>query len=151
MSPPCRTETDSSQSSSTGPLEPDERGQRAGAEEEGSPLKKLQRISNVSSHLASLALDNPLPEDGVLRRPCDGHDGRDPSPDQSNDSDSVSAYEDAVADTPEMERLFPGVTDIAELPDDLSTRRGDGSLSNNVQHSDTEAPDNTHPDSCILS
>ncbi|XP_076003421.1 uncharacterized protein LOC142996338 [Genypterus blacodes] len=152
MPPPCTTETASSQSGSRGLTQPDQRGQSAGEEDEGSPLKKLQRmVGNVASSLPSLALDNPLAEDGVLRRPYDAHDGRDPSPDQSNDSDSVSAYEDAVADTPEMDRLFPGVTDTTELPDDSSTGKEDGSLTNNCQHSDTEAPDNTNADTCILS
>lgn len=151
---PCRKETDSSlseaqssESSSSGLPGSGERGQSDGAEDEGSPLKKLQRmVSNVT-----LALDNPVSEDGVLRRPHDSLDGRDPSPDRNNDSDSVSAYEDAVADTPEMDRIFPGVADTLDLSNDSSTANEDGSPANNCQHSDSEAPDTRNPDVCILS
>lgn len=64
------------------------------------------------SHVPSLALDNPLAVDGVLGRPYE--DGVEEQADQ-NDADSISAYEDASAETPEQNRLFPGTADTQTL------------------------------------
>lgn len=109
------------------------RGRAAGraaseAEDEASGVKKLQRMVNKPlAHVPSLALDEPLSEDGVHLRPCHNdldhdHDaGRDPSPDR-NDSDNLSAYEDASAETPEQDRLFPGDGDTLELPHDSENK-----------------------------
>uniref|UniRef100_UPI0037E6F9D5 tropomyosin Per a 7.0103 n=1 Tax=Semicossyphus pulcher TaxID=241346 RepID=UPI0037E6F9D5 len=93
-------------------------------EEEGNVLTKLKKIvSKPLGHMPSLALDNPLAEDGVLRRPYENgiEGGRDSSPER-NDSDSISAYEDASAETPEHHRMFSG--DASELPDDSENTEG---------------------------
>lgn len=60
----------------------------------------------------SLALNKPLAVDGVLRRPYQNEVGERGGawPDQ-NDSDSLSAYEDASAETPEGDGLFPGTAE----------------------------------------
>ncbi|KAM4613428.1 uncharacterized protein ACJ7VT_011527 isoform 2-T2 [Polymixia lowei] len=115
---------------------------------EGSPLIKLQRMaSNTHGQMPSLALDSHLSEDGVLRRPCENQidDGRDQSPERNNDTDSISAYEDASDETPELDRVFPG--DTAELPDDADAT-GKGNLTNNCQADNSEPHS---PDSCVLS
>ncbi|XP_061911611.1 uncharacterized protein si:ch1073-456m8.1 [Entelurus aequoreus] len=70
----------------------------------GGVTTKLMWASNSAP---SLALDHPQCVDGVHRRPYQG--GRDPSPDKS-DSDTASTYEDASAESPEQDHLFPGVT-----------------------------------------
>lgn len=97
-------------------------GHGEGIEEEGGMSMKLKKISVINkqlSHMPSLALDNPICVDGVLQRPYENtmEEGRDPSPDQ-NDTDSLSAYEDASAETPEQDRLFLGESDTLELPHD---------------------------------
>lgn len=87
--------------------------------DEGNVLTKLQRmISKPLIHLPTLALDNPLAVDGVLRRPYENEaeQAGDASPEQ-NDTDSLSAYEDASAETPEGDGLLPGAADV-ELQDD---------------------------------
>ncbi|CAF89274.1 unnamed protein product, partial [Tetraodon nigroviridis] len=87
--------------------------------EEGNVLARLRRmVSKPLIHVPSLALDNPLAVDGVLRRPCEheAEERRDASPDR-NDTDSLSAYEDASAETPERDELFPGTAET-ELPRD---------------------------------
>ncbi|XP_041638670.1 leucine-rich repeat flightless-interacting protein 1 isoform X2 [Cheilinus undulatus] len=94
-------------------------------EEEGSTPTKLKKmISKPLAHMPSLALDQLISEDGVLRRPYENgvEDRRDPSPDR-NDSDSTSAYEDASAETPEQDRMFPG--DNLELPHDSENTEKD--------------------------
>ncbi|XP_019132212.1 leucine-rich repeat flightless-interacting protein 1 [Larimichthys crocea] len=120
-------------------------GQSGEAEEEESVLTKLKKmVSKPLSHLPSLALDNPISEDGVLRRPYENgvEDGRDPSPDR-NDSDSISAYEDASAETPEQDRMFPGEE---ELPHDSENK--EKSSTNNCQVNESNAP---NPDGCVVS
>ncbi|CAK6955730.1 leucine-rich repeat flightless-interacting protein 2 isoform X2 [Scomber scombrus] len=134
-------------SSSRAGLSSEHVGQDEGAEDEGSVLVKLRKmVSKPLSHTPSLALDNPGSEDGVLRRPYSdsNEDGRDPSPD-SNDSDSISAYEDASAETPEQDQIFPGDADSLELPDDSVTK--EGSLSNNSG----ELQDPKNPELCVVS
>lgn len=82
--------------------------------DEGNVFTKVRRmVSKSLMHVPSLALDNPLAVDGVLRRPYENEaeERRDASPDQ-NDTDSLSAYEDASAETPEQDRLFPGTADV---------------------------------------
>lgn len=121
------------------------------AEDEGSVLTKLRKmVSKPLSHVPSLALDGPVSVDGVLRRPCENgvEDGRDPSPDR-NDSDSISAYEDASAETPEQDRMFPGDADTLELPDDSENK--ERSLTNNCQINDGETQDPRNPDMCVVS
>ncbi|KAM3621802.1 uncharacterized protein V6R79_016194 [Siganus canaliculatus] len=86
-----------------------------------------QRISQALSHMPTLALDNLLSEDGVLRRPY--LNGRDSSPDR-NDSDSTSAYEDASAETPELDGSL-------ELPHDSEGKEASGQVKDGgTQNSD---------------
>ncbi|XP_029007479.1 leucine-rich repeat flightless-interacting protein 1 isoform X2 [Betta splendens] len=114
---------------------------------EGSILTKLRKVvTKPFGHVPSLALDNPTAEDGVLQRPYEHpiNNRRDPSPDR-NDSDSISAYEDASAETPEKDRVFPGEGDTLELPDD-SEDAADSSL---VNESKSDNPKN--PEACVVS
>lgn len=125
----------------------EEVGESEGAEGEESILMKLRKIvSKPLGHMPSLAVDNPFPEDGVLQRPYENgvKDERDPSPDRY-DSDSISAYEDASAETPEQDRVFPGDADTLELPDDSENS------SINCPVSDGETEDPKNPDACVLS
>ncbi|KAM8756545.1 uncharacterized protein AB9X84_009712 [Acanthopagrus schlegelii] len=120
-------------------------------EEEGGVLTKLRKIvSKPLNQVPSLALDNPLSEDGVLRRPYENcvKDGRDPSPDR-NDSDSISAYEDASAETPEQDRLFAGDADSLELPHDSENK--EKSSANNGQVNNGESQDPKNPEGCVAS
>lgn len=122
-------------------------GQDERAEDEGSVLVKMHRmVSKPLGYTPSLALDNPGSEDGVLQRPYgnDSEDGREASPD-SNDSDSISAYEDASAETPEQDRIFPGDENSLELPDDSMTK--EGCLSNDSRESQNPKT----PESCVVS
>lgn len=110
-----------------------------GEPDEGSILMKLRRI--VSQPLnQSLALDNLVSTDGVLRRPYKAHaeEGRDLSPDR-NDSDK-SAYEDASAETPEQDKMFPG---DGELPHD-SDHKENG-------EANSESQESKNPEGCVLS
>ncbi|XP_018536817.1 leucine-rich repeat flightless-interacting protein 2 isoform X5 [Lates calcarifer] len=129
----------------------EEAGQDKGAEDEGGVLTKLRKMVNKPlCHIPSLALDNPLSEDGVHQRPYENciEDGRDPSPDR-NDSDDVSAYEDASADTPEQDKIFPGDGDLLELPSDSENK--EKSPTNNCQGNDGETQEPKNPDSCVVS
>ncbi|XP_061731460.1 uncharacterized protein si:ch1073-456m8.1 isoform X2 [Nerophis ophidion] len=72
--------------------------------DQGGVTSKLVCASNSAP---SLALEPPQCVDGVHRRPHQG--GRDPSPDKS-DSDTASTYEDASAESPEQDHIFPSVT-----------------------------------------
>nr|XP_046240051.1 leucine-rich repeat flightless-interacting protein 1 isoform X3 [Scatophagus argus] len=120
-------------------------------EAEGSVLSKLRKIvTKPLSHLPSLALDNPMSEDGVLQRPYENCvvDRRDPSPDR-NDSDSTSAYEDASAETPEQDRLFPGEVDTLELPNDSENK--DTSATDGSQVYDSETQASRNPENCVVS
>ncbi|XP_034022735.1 uncharacterized protein si:ch1073-456m8.1 [Thalassophryne amazonica] len=113
--------------------------------DEESILMKLQKmISKPMAHIPSLSLDEPDHQDGVLRRPYD-EDGRDQSPDR-NDSDSISTYEDASADTPEQQRLFPGAAEALELSDDSATSEG-----NRAENSQASEGEPRNPDACIVS
>ncbi|XP_059184970.1 leucine-rich repeat flightless-interacting protein 1 isoform X2 [Centropristis striata] len=117
---------------------PEEVGQSEEAEDEGSVLTKLRRmVSKPLAHVPTLAVNNPFSEDGVIQRPFENgvEDGRD-------DTDSISAYEDACADTPEQDRMFPGEADTSELPDDSET-----SSTNN----DGETQDPKNPEACVVS
>ncbi|XP_044073580.1 leucine-rich repeat flightless-interacting protein 2 isoform X2 [Siniperca chuatsi] len=129
----------------------EEDGQNEEAVDEGGILMKLRKmISKPLSHTPSLALDNPFFEDGVLRRPYENGveivDGRDPSPDR-HDSDSISAYEDASAETPEQDRMFPGEANTLELPDDSENKE----KINNCLVNDTETQDPKPPELCVMS
>lgn len=88
--------------------------------DEGNIFTKLRRmVIKPMSHVPSLALDNPLAVDGILGRPYENgvEEQADDSADQ-NDTDSLSAYEDASAETPEQNRLFPGTADTQTLGHD---------------------------------
>ncbi|KAM9408768.1 uncharacterized protein KZ484_001154 isoform 2-T2 [Pholidichthys leucotaenia] len=116
-------------------------GEGVGAEE-----KQWKMVNKPVSHLPSLAL-HPLPsKDGVIQRPCENSIAveRDPSPDR-NDSDSVSAYEDASAETPEQDRIFLGEGNTLELPDDSENKEKSPTDHN------TKTQDHKNPDGCILS
>uniref|UniRef100_A0A1A7W813 Leucine rich repeat (In FLII) interacting protein 1b n=1 Tax=Iconisemion striatum TaxID=60296 RepID=A0A1A7W813_9TELE len=108
-------------------------------EGEGGVMMKLKRMVNLPlGQIPSLSLDNVVSIDGVLRRPYQNHaseDEWDCSPDR-NDSDK-SAYEDASAETPEQDKLFPG---DGELPHDVEK---------NTENGQTQEPQN--PEACILS
>ncbi|XP_030584680.1 leucine-rich repeat flightless-interacting protein 1 isoform X2 [Archocentrus centrarchus] len=122
-----------------------ERGQNEGTEE-----KQWRMVNKLMGHQPSLALNNLVSEEGVLRRSYENGaaEGRDASPDR-NDSDSISAYEDASADTPEQHRIFPGDGDTLELPHD--SENSEKNLSNNGQplNSETQGPKNN--ESCVVS
>lgn len=135
--------TNKTDSSSSGSRKT-EGGQDEEAEDEGNILMKLRRMVNMSPvHTPSLALGNPVSTDGVLQRPYENSidEGRDPSPDR-NDSDSLSAYEDASAETPEQDRMFPDDADT-ELPHDSVNKDG---TSNDSEHQDAK-----NPEACIVS
>ncbi|XP_029990765.1 leucine-rich repeat flightless-interacting protein 1 isoform X2 [Sphaeramia orbicularis] len=139
-----KSDSSSSESRKTGLPAAGEAGQGEEAEDEGNILTKLRRMVNMSPvHTPSLALGNPVSTDGVLQRPYENsiNEGRDPSPDR-NDSDSLSAYEDASAETPEQDRMFPGDADM-ELPHDSVNKEG---TTNN-----SEPQDAKNPDACIVS
>lgn len=119
----------------------EEEGQSEGAEDEGSVMTKLRKmVSRPLSHMPSLAIDSPFCEDGVLQRPFEN--GVQDGPD---DSDSISAYEDASAETPEQERMFPDEADALELPDDSETTSNDCP----INHGETQDPKN--PEACVVS
>lgn len=138
-------------------LESNEVGKEKGAEEEGSPLAKFQRMVNKTfGQMSSLALGSQPSQDGVLMRP-DGNqteDGRDTYADGNNDTDSISAYEDASAETPELDNIFPGASapEELELPDDGGTTVNDEEHPiNNSQANASDPQSPRSPDSCILS
>ncbi|XP_029358679.1 leucine-rich repeat flightless-interacting protein 1 isoform X1 [Echeneis naucrates] len=127
----------------------EEIGQAQAAEEEGSGGTKLRKmVSKPVAHMPSLALNNVVCEDGVLWRPCENdiNDGRDPSPDR-NDSDNLSAYEDASAETPERDMLFPGNSNTLELPHDSEIP--EQNPDNNVQ-ADSESQVTKAADACVV-
>ncbi|XP_040889554.1 leucine-rich repeat flightless-interacting protein 1 isoform X2 [Toxotes jaculatrix] len=129
----------------------EEVGQGEGAEDQGRNLMKQRRmVHKPLGCMPSLALDNPVSEDGVLRRPYENgiDDARDPSPDR-NDSDNISAYEDASAETPEQERIFLGAGDTLELPYDSECKEKSPTANCQVNNSETHDPKS--PDSCIVS
>lgn len=92
-----------------------------------SPLQKMVDITQ--GQMTTLALDDPCPPEGVLGRPC-GRQAQVQA--DAEDTDSVSAYEDASADTPELDHAFPGVEDEEE-DDDLGApgEKGQGRDPNN--------------------
>ncbi|XP_067101654.1 leucine-rich repeat flightless-interacting protein 1 [Osmerus mordax] len=81
-----------------------------GTEDRQSPLSKLHRMVNKTfGQMSSLALGSSLSQEGVFGSPEESQTEakQDTSPDRNNDTDSISAYEDASADTPELENVFP--------------------------------------------
>ena len=89
----------------------------AGEANEGSSVEPkatlLQKMMDITqAQMTTLALDGPCSPDGVLGRPCAGQgEEGDEGEERNNDTDSVSAYEDASAETPELDHIFPGVDD----------------------------------------
>ncbi|XP_042356346.1 leucine-rich repeat flightless-interacting protein 2 [Plectropomus leopardus] len=119
----------------------EEVGLSEGADDDGNALSKLRKMVNRPlSHMPTLAVDNPFSEDGILQRPYENdiQDGRD-------DSDSISAYEDASAETPEQDRVFPGEGDTIELPEDSEKSPNNGLVN------DAETQDPKNPDGCVVS
>ncbi|XP_056130708.1 leucine-rich repeat flightless-interacting protein 1 isoform X2 [Lampris incognitus] len=135
----------------------EEMGKGEGAEHNGSPLTKPHRMaSKTTGQLPTLELGSQLTEEGIYRRPYESQeeDGRDLSPENSNDTDSISAYEDATAETPEQDDSFPEGTapGTEELPDDaLATVDEKGKPDHCHQDDSSEPSDPRSPDSCILS
>jgi len=106
-----------------------------------SPLQKMVDITQAQ--MTTLALDDPCPPEGVLGRPC-GRQAQVQA--DAEDTDSVSAYEDASADTPELDHAFPGVEDEEEEEEEDDDLRAPGEKG---QERDPNNPDpNT---SCIVS
>ncbi|KAL6111618.1 uncharacterized protein ACO6RY_08557 [Pungitius sinensis] len=138
----CEPHSDGSQGQVT------DKGQKEGAEDQGSVLATVQKmVTKTLNQLPSLAVDYPSGEDGVLRRPYENSvlKGRDPSPDRT-DSDSISAYEDASAETPEQDKRFPDQLDNSELPDDSEKSSTKSCLVDGEKT--REAKD---PDACVVS
>lgn len=115
--PPARESMGGANDEVTGGRESRVLGLNPEVADEGNVFTKLRRmVASPLSHIPSLALDNPLAVDGVLRRPYEhGLEERQGAPAEQNDTDSLSAYEDASAETPEQDRPFPGVADTQEL------------------------------------
>nr|XP_057911874.1 leucine-rich repeat flightless-interacting protein 1 isoform X2 [Doryrhamphus excisus] len=109
--------------------------------DDGNATIKMKWVANSAP---SLALDNPVSGDGVHRRPYESYTERDPSPDKS-DSDTASTYEDASAETPEQERMFPG--DTAELPHDSTTHQ----VTNKCNTDSTDSHEVQNSDNCVVS
>ncbi|KAL3058412.1 hypothetical protein OYC64_010557 [Pagothenia borchgrevinki] len=108
-------------------------------EEEESLLMKLRMIVNKPlGHMPSLAVDNPF-ADGVLQRPYEN------GLEEGRDSDSISAYEDASAETPEQDREFPGEEGELDLPHDSEK----SSPNNAPVNGDPQDPKN--PEACVVS
>ncbi|TNN81287.1 hypothetical protein EYF80_008347 [Liparis tanakae] len=153
MSQGCQMENDAKELMTDSlPCEPQGSGSRASekveAEEEGSLLTKLKKmVSKPLDHMPSLAVVDPSSADGVLQRTYGNgvKGGRDPSPDR-NDSDSISAYEDASAETPEQDGMFPGEADNLELPDD-----SEKSSTSNCLVNDEKTEDLKNPEACVVS
>lgn len=105
---------------------------------EGTVLTKLKQVvSQTLSHAPSLALDVPFTADGILQRPYDGSSSSTVAGDpEQNDTDSVSLYEDASAETPEHERLCLGQSESLDLPHDSA-------------HDDSQHPKS--PENCVVS
>lgn len=121
-------------------------GSGEGAEDEDGPLTKLHKmVSKTFGQKPTLALGSQPPG-------SQAEDGRDSSPDRNNDTDSISAYEDASADTPEMEGVFPesSLGGLA-MPDDAGSpvdKDEEEYLANTDQ---SIGNDPKSPDSCLLS
>ncbi|XP_029947926.1 leucine-rich repeat flightless-interacting protein 2 [Salarias fasciatus] len=144
-----QTETDGKGSLNVGPS-----AEESG--EAGNLLTKLRKMaSKPPGHVPSLALDSLASEDGVIQRPCENgiEGGLDPSAD-TNDTDSISAYEDASAETPEQDKVFPGDGDDLELPDDAGNKDNgptNGHKADGGESLDGKIPDGKIPDACVMS
>ncbi|XP_028261420.1 leucine-rich repeat flightless-interacting protein 1 isoform X2 [Parambassis ranga] len=136
-------ETHSIKSNKVEPAATEEDGER---EEDGVLMKLRRMVNKPLGHLPSLALDGLMVEDGVLQRPCEN--GQDLSSDK-NDSDSISAYEDAFSGTPEEDRLFPGDGEASDLP--LDSENKEEGPTNNGQANCSKMQDPKNPDGCTLS
>ncbi|XP_063767960.1 leucine-rich repeat flightless-interacting protein 2 [Eleginops maclovinus] len=110
-------------------------------EEEESVLMKLRMIVNKPlGHMPSLAVDNPFSIDGVLQRPYEN------GAEEGRDSDSISAYEDASAETPEQDRKCLGEEGVFDLPHDSEESSSNNALVNNGEPSDPK-----NPEACVVS
>nr|XP_020448508.1 leucine-rich repeat flightless-interacting protein 2-like [Monopterus albus] len=110
-----------------------------GVEGEENILTKLRRMV-AKTHIPSLAVDILTSGEGVLQRPyenCVDYE-QDRSLD-TNDVDSISAYEDALADTPEQDRIFPGDGDSLDLLDDSESK--EKNLANDNKNQDPRSAD----------
>ncbi|XP_028302090.1 leucine-rich repeat flightless-interacting protein 1 isoform X2 [Gouania willdenowi] len=114
-------------------------GQGEGSKDMGSAPTELWK---PLGHLPSLALETAAFVDGVFQRPYE--DEPELSAD-TNDSDSISAYEDASAETPEQDVVFPGDEDVADSEIKGMNRNG------NPQTNGGENQEPKNPDACIVS
>ncbi|KAM9758606.1 uncharacterized protein ACNS7B_005540 isoform 1-T1 [Menidia menidia] len=114
------------------------------AAKKGGPDVEASGSTMPWSQPPSLSVAEPVSKDGVLQRPYEAHaeDGRDPSPDR-NDSESLSAYEDASAETPEGDEFFPG---DGNLPHDSESKEQDPTRSFQSQSEELK-----NPEACVLS
>ncbi|XP_059925115.1 uncharacterized protein si:ch1073-456m8.1 isoform X2 [Gadus macrocephalus] len=120
-----------------------------------SPLQKLADIT--LSKLSTLALVDPRPPEGVRGRP-DGWrlEEEEEDDERNNDTDSVGGYEDASADTPDLDpQAFPGPGD-----DDDDDERDGGEEEEEERGGGTDPRDPRDPrdpkdqdpnSSCVLS
>lgn len=134
----CSEETDSLQGESSA---------KEAEEDDGSVLTKLRKmVSKPLIHVPSLALESPVSLDGVFWRPYQNgvEEAQYPS---ANQNDSDSAYEDASADTPEQDRLFPGEADPPELQHDSEIEEKSSVSSNQ----DDKTQDPKPNEQCVVS
>ena len=100
--------------------------------------------------MSTLALAEPHPPEGVLGRP--GGRGLEDEDERNNDTDSVSAYEDASAETPDLDPrgyLGPGGEDDDDDDDDDEL---DGGEEGRGGGTDPRDPKDQDPEnSCVLS
>ncbi|XP_056462031.1 leucine-rich repeat flightless-interacting protein 2 isoform X3 [Gadus chalcogrammus] len=111
-----------------------------------SPLQKLADIT--LSKMSTLALVDPRPPEGVRGRP-DGWRLEEEEDERNNDTDSVGAYEDASADTPDLDpQAFPGPGE----DDDDDDERDGGEEEERGGGTDPRDPKDQDPNSsCVLS
>ncbi|KAJ4927123.1 hypothetical protein JOQ06_014860 [Pogonophryne albipinna] len=109
-----------------------------GKEEESLLMKLRMIVHKPLGHMPSLAVDNPF-VDGVLLRSSEN------GLEEGRDSDSISAYEDASAETPEQDREFPGEEGELDLPHDSEK----SSPNNAPVNGDPQDPKN--PEACVVS
>ncbi|CAL8401427.1 unnamed protein product [Arctogadus glacialis] len=120
-------------------------GQGPSEEPWSSPLQKLADIT--LSKMSTLALVDPRPPEGVRGRP-DGWRLEDEEDERNNDTDSVGAYEDASADTPDLDpQAFPGSGGEDDERDGGEEERGGGTDPRDPRDPKDQDPNN----SCLLS
>ncbi|KAK5872260.1 hypothetical protein PBY51_012976 [Eleginops maclovinus] len=103
--------------------------------------KELMKDSSLCEpHSHESRVDNPFSIDGVLQRPYEN------GAEEGRDSDSISAYEDASAETPEQDRKCLGEEGVFDLPHDSEESSSNNALVNNGEPSDPK-----NPEACVVS